>query len=100
MLTLNRRAEKNRFLDVEDLLEKNNYLVKNLINIGKWNENKLILEGTGCLIFEHNTKFVYAAKSERCHSEQFANFVQLREYKKSFYLKPKVPKVNQFIIPM
>lgn len=92
MLTLNRRAEKNRFLDVEELLAKNNYFVKNLINIGKWNENKLILEGTGCLIFEHNTKSVYAAKSERCHEEQFANFVQLRGYKKSFLFETKSSK--------
>ena len=27
MLTLNRRAEKNRFLDVEELLAKNNYFI-------------------------------------------------------------------------
>jgi len=81
MLAENRRAEK-RIKAVERLLEKNGFYIRNLINIGKFGETELILEGTGSMVIDHNNKVVYAAKSKRCHPIQFANFLDLRDYRK------------------
>ena len=81
MLAENRRAEK-RIRAVEKLLEANRFYIRNIINIGKLSEEEVILEGTGSMVIDHANRVVYAARSKRCHPIQFANFLDLREYRK------------------
>ncbi|MCB9397139.1 MAG: amidinotransferase [Acidobacteria bacterium] len=79
MYAENRRAEK-RIDDVEHLLVDRGFYIRNLINIGRHSERTLILEGTGSMVIDHLKSRVYAARSFRCHPEQFENFVQVRNY--------------------
>ena len=80
MLAPNRRAEK-RVVDVEELLVRHGYLVRNLINIGYYRREQPALEGTGSMVIDHDNEVVYAAESLRCDRDQFANFVQARRYR-------------------
>lgn len=82
MFTENRRAEKRRLEDLEFLLLDNGYHIRNLINVGKYSESEMILEGTGAMVIDHDNEIVYAAQSRRCHPKQFYNFIHLRRYKK------------------
>lgn len=81
MAAQNRRRER-RVLDVENLLNANGYVVRNVINVGCINETQKFLEGTGSMVIDHRAEVVYAARSHRCHPEQFDNFIRLRFYEK------------------
>jgi hypothetical protein len=82
MMAKNRKAER-RLLEVEKLLNKNGYTIRNCINVGRLDEPEKFLEGTGSLVIDHVDEVVYAARSERCHPDQFDNFVRLRFYPES-----------------
>lgn len=79
MAAVNRRYER-RPLDVEKLLNRHDYKVRNVINVGCIDENERFLEGTGSMIIDHAGEIVYAARSKRCHEAQFDNFIRLRFY--------------------
>lgn len=88
MYAENRRAEK-RIEDVENLLLENNCFIKNVIHVGRPNEDELILEGTGSMIIDHANRNVFAAISKRCHKEQFNNFMDLRGYNEGILFHTK-----------
>ena len=79
MMAPNRRAER-RVADLERLLRQAGRVVKNVIYLGGIEEDKRFLEGTGSLVIDHLARVVYATRSERCHPEQFENFLHLRSY--------------------
>lgn len=79
MLAENRRAEK-RLTDIEDLLCRHGFYIRNLINVGRYGERQLILEGTGSMVIDHSQRRIYAAVSQRCHPKQLHNYMQLRDY--------------------
>ncbi|MCD4678650.1 MAG: hypothetical protein K8S18_22085 [Desulfobacula sp.] len=79
MMAKNRKAER-RLQEIETLLNKNGYTIRNCINVGRLDETKKFLEGTGSLIIDHVDEVVYAARSERCNPDQFDNFIRLRFY--------------------
>ncbi len=81
MMARNRKAER-RLQEVETLLNDNGYTIRNCINVGRLDEPRKFLEGTGSLIIDHVDEVVYAARSERCHPDQFENFIRLRFYTK------------------
>lgn len=89
MYALNRRAEKQQLPAVETLLIKNGYEVKNIINIGKSNENEFFLEGTGSLIIDHDNSYLYVSESIRSNEKQLENFKTLRNYNKSILFQSK-----------
>lgn len=80
MYAENRRAEK-RIEDLENLLVAEGFHIRNLINIGRLGESRLILEGTGSMVIDHDNDLVYAAQSNRCHPVQFQNYLDLCGYK-------------------
>jgi len=88
MMAKNRKAER-RLLEVEKLLNENGYTIRNCINVGRLDESKKFLEGTGSLIIDHVDEVVYAARSERCDPDQFDNFIRLRFYPKSILFNTK-----------
>ena len=88
MLAENRRAEK-RIEDVENLLLENNFNIRNVIHVGRPNEDIKVLEGTGVMIIDHTQKNIYAAVSQRCHKDQFENFIQLRGYNEGILFHTK-----------
>ncbi len=79
MMAPNRRAER-RVDDLARLLRQNGRRVENVVYIGRLDKNKRFLEGTGALVIDHRTKIVYAARSQRCCPELFADFLRLRSY--------------------
>ncbi|MCK4767973.1 MAG: hypothetical protein KAS28_06235 [Desulfobacula sp.] len=79
MMAKNRKAER-RLMEIENLLNKNGYIIRNCINVGRLDEQKKFLEGTGSLIIDPVDEVVYAARSERCDPDQFDNFIRLRFY--------------------
>jgi hypothetical protein len=79
MAAQSRRYER-RPLDVEKLLNRHGYTVRNVINVGCIDEKERFLEGTGSMIIDHREEVVYAARSHRCHEAQFDNFIRLRFY--------------------
>ena len=79
MMPVGRRLEK-RLDALERALPAQRYAVNNVINIGRYHETEHFLEGTGCLVIDHEARIVYAARSERCHPEQLQNFAALRQY--------------------
>jgi hypothetical protein len=81
MSTPNRRSEKLRLADAEILFIKKGFTVKNIINIGRFNEEENFLEGTGSLIIDHDNRTVFMAESIRSNPEQLENFSKLLNYK-------------------
>ena len=79
MAAMNRRYER-RPEDVEKLLKANGYKIRNVIHVGELDETERFLEGTGSMIIDHRAEVVYAARSQRCHPNQFDNFIRLRFY--------------------
>jgi hypothetical protein len=88
MMARNRKAER-RLLAIETLLNENKYTIRNCINVGRIDEPKKFLEGTGSLVIDPVDEVVYAARSERCHPDQFDNFIRLRFYKKGILFDTK-----------
>lgn len=81
MAAENRRVER-RTEDVEKLLKRNRYKIRNVIHVGELDEKERFLEGTGSMVIDHRAEIVYAARSKRCHEQQFDNFIRLRFYEK------------------
>ncbi len=88
MMARNRKAER-RLLEIEKLLNKNGYIIRNCINVGRLDEHEKFLEGTGSLIIDHVDEVVYAARSERCHHDQFENFIRLRFFREGILFDTK-----------
>ncbi|HET6345857.1 MAG TPA: arginine deiminase-related protein [Myxococcota bacterium] len=80
MAPVSRRLEK-RIDALEAALLAQGFAIRNVINVGRFHETEHFLEGTGSLCIDHDRRVVFAARSERCHTEQFENFVALRGYK-------------------
>jgi len=93
MMAKNRKAER-RLLEIENLLNENGYIIRNCINVGRLDEPEKFLEGTGSLIIDHVDEVVYAARSERCHPDQFDNFIRLRFYLKGILFDTKSSSGN------
>lgn len=93
MMAKNRKAER-RLLEIENLLNENGYIIRNCINVGRLDEPEKFLEGTGSLIIDHADEVVYAARSERCHPDQFDNFIRLRFYLKGILFDTKSSSGN------
>ena len=74
-----RRLER-RPAAVETALLAAGFVVRNVVNIGHWDETESFLEGTGSLVIDHDNKIAYAALSERCHVPQLKNFSEVRGY--------------------
>ena len=88
MAAMNRRSER-RPEDVEKLLKANGYKIRNVLNVGELDESRRFLEGTGAMIIDHRAEKVYAARSQRCHEDQFDNFIQLRFYEQGLMFTAK-----------
>lgn len=96
MYAPNRRAERSRLFDVEQLFDENNFSIKNVVQIGQSNENKLFLEGTGSMVNDHQNGIVYAAISVRTNEQQVQNFVNLAGYKRAVAYRTKSSTGKEF----
>ncbi len=62
MFAVNRRYERR--LDIVESL-KNNYIINNIIDLSNYEAENKFLEGTGSIVFDHDSKIAYACLSPR-----------------------------------
>jgi hypothetical protein len=80
MATPNRRDETLRAKEVQKLFLDNGLDVKNVIQIGRDQEDEHFLEGTGSMVIDHGSRTVYAALSVRTNEQQLDNYVRTTRY--------------------
>lgn len=68
MATASRRSERSQ--RAVDLLG-NSWQVSDVIDLSPWEYDKIYLESTGVMIFDHIHKLVYACVSPRCNDDLF-----------------------------
>lgn len=80
MATPNRRDETLRSKEVQRLFFDNGFDVKNVIQVGRDQEDEHFLEGTGSMVIDHCSRTVYAALSVRTNEQQLDNYVRTTRY--------------------
>jgi hypothetical protein len=78
MLTANRRAERNPAI-IEYL--KNNFSVKEILDLSENEKENKILEGTGSIVFDHENKWAYACISPRTNENLLNEVCEKLNYK-------------------
>lgn len=77
MFALNRRQErKNTVMDAV----KNKFAVKNIVDLTKFENENLFLEGTGSMVLDRDNKIVYACLSERTNIKVLNEFAKIFGY--------------------
>ena len=84
-----RRAEV-RPEDLTRLLRGHGYLVKEVVRFDQGHSERF-LEGTGSLVIDRAGRVVYAARSQRCDADLFAQFVAMRAYDKGILFDAATP---------
>jgi hypothetical protein len=78
MFAENRRLERRE--DVLETLEKQGYLIENIVDYTSAEEEQIFLEGTGSMILDRENKKAYCAISPRADEELFIEFCEDFEY--------------------
>ena len=65
----NRRLERRS--DIEEILTKAGFVIGEVLDISDAEEQSTFLEGTGCIIFDHDQKIAYMARSQRADEHLF-----------------------------
>ena len=78
MFAENRRNERRE--DVVKYIEKNRYLINNVIDYSSAEESKIFLEGTGSIVLDRLNRKAYCAVSERSNEELLIEFCEDFEY--------------------
>ena len=89
MFAENRRLERRE--DILETLEKNGFLIENIVDYTSAEEEKVFLEGTGSMILDRENKKAYCAISPRADEELFIEFCEDFEY------SPVIFSANQTI---
>jgi hypothetical protein len=66
MFSANRRLERRK--DLIEMLIKKGYQISEILDLSFFENDKQYLEGTGSIVFDHDTKSIFACYSERTHS--------------------------------
>ena len=75
----NRRLERRS--DIEEVLTKAGFVIGEVLDISEAEEQGTFLEGTGCIIFDHDQKIAYMARSQRADDHLFEEICGRFEYK-------------------
>lgn len=78
MFAENRRLERRE--DVLEELEKQGFLIENIVDYTAAEEEQVFLEGTGSMILDRENKKAYCALSPRADEELFIEFCEDFEY--------------------
>ena len=78
MFAENRRNERRE--DVVKYIEKNRYLINNVIDYSSAEESNIFLEGTGSIVLDRLNRKAYCAVSERSNEELLIEFCEDFEY--------------------
>jgi hypothetical protein len=78
MFAENRRNERRE--DVVKYIEKNRYLINNVIDYSSAEESNIFLEGTGSIVLDRLNRKAYCAVSDRSNEELLIEFCEDFEY--------------------
>ena len=78
MFAENRRNERRE--DILDKLEKEGFVIKNMMDYTSAEKEGVFLEGTGSILMDRVNKKAYCALSDRAHEELFIEFCEDFEY--------------------
>lgn len=78
MYAKNRRAERRE--DILDIIEQEGFIINEIIDYSKAEEEEIFLEGTGSMVLDRTHEIAYAAISERTHEELFIEFCEDLEF--------------------
>jgi len=82
MFALNRRHERRQ--DIIESLKKN-FKVSNVVDLSKYEKENKFLEGTGSIVFDHDSKIAYACLSPRTDKELFIRVCDYLHYKPVYF---------------
>ena len=82
MCAPNRRHERRQ--DIIDTLKKD-FIIKEVIDLSKFEKENRFLEGTGSIIFDHKNKIAYACLSPRTDKELFIEVCNIIKYKPVYF---------------
>ena len=74
----NRRLERRS--DIEEILTQAGFIIGEVLDISDAEEQGTFLEGTGCIIFDHDQKIAYMARSQRADEYLFEEICGRFEY--------------------
>ena len=75
----NRRTERRRDI-IDQLSEKNNYLVNKIIDLSHHEKQGRYLEGTGSMVMDHQNQIIYACRSSRTDLSVLNEFAKVINY--------------------
>ncbi|PQJ82530.1 citrulline utilization hydrolase CtlX [Polaribacter glomeratus] len=78
MFAVNRRLERRE--DILEELEKNGFLIENIVDYTSAEDEQVYLEGTGSMILDRENKKAYCALSPRADEDLFIEFCEDFEY--------------------
>jgi len=78
MFAENRRAERRE--DVLEIIEKEGFKIKNIMDYTSAEEENIFLEGTGSMVLDRENKIAYCALSPRSDENLFIEFCEDLEY--------------------
>ncbi len=78
MFSPNRRLERRK--DIIELLMAKGYQINEIIDLSFFENDEQYLEGTGSMVFDHDSKTIFACYSERTHSFPLKYVGQLLGY--------------------
>ncbi len=96
MCAPNRRAERKRYGDVEQLFRQAGLAVRNVVSIGPVGETRQFLEGTGSLCLDRRHRTVFAALSQRTDAQQLDNFVRTAGYENAITFHTRSSRAIEF----
>ncbi|WP_303822569.1 citrulline utilization hydrolase CtlX [Apibacter mensalis] len=78
MYAENRRVERRE--DILDSIEKEGFIINEIIDYSRAEEEDIFLEGTGSMVLDRTNEIAYAAISERTNEELFIEFCEYLEF--------------------
>lgn len=78
MYAENRRVERRE--DILDSIEKEGFIINEIIDYSRAEEEDIFLEGTGSMVLDRTNEIAYAAISERTNEEFFIEFCEDLEF--------------------
>lgn len=78
MYAENRRVERRE--DILDSIEKEGFIINEIIDYSRAEEEDIFLEGTGSMVLDRTNEIAYAAISERTNEELFIEFCEDLEF--------------------
>lgn len=78
MYAENRRVERRE--DILDNIEKEGFIINEIIDYSRAEEEDIFLEGTGSMVLDRTNEIAYAAISERTNEELFIEFCEDLEF--------------------